>query len=588
MRGRDVALLALLAAPATAQDSGRKTRVEDLPVGVRVELKVEPDALGTLRVVDAELAPPGDRDTVIGPLDRLTEDTIVVLGVVLRVDEGTRFLDAQDGSLPRERFASGSLVRADLSRGRMRATRVRLLTEPRRSTIAGRVVLSERHDEDTWRLVVLERELRSPPRLKVDAPPELASRTLSSLRIEPGGTRRGRRKDEDVTRGTIPLGDLGSLGGTLDEKAELRDDYTLDPDRDRDELRSTFRARIEAQLRPREDLLIVLGVKGEQDDRIRDERDDVHSFEARPDETFVQVEDLVFDGLDLLVGRSRFEDEREWLYNRNLDGVRLFFDGGPVFAEGSVTTGFDTGNRRDDHTLNLMGQVGVDLAEDVMASAWIVDRRDRTSRDESPFLFGLHSEGEPVRHLEYWIELAGASGVDGNRRIRGWAFDVGATYELDLPLDPAFTLGWAFGSGDRDPSDSVDGAFRQTGLQRNNGKLSGVTSFRYYGELVDPELSNLHVATAAVGVRLARRTSLDLVAHALLQDVAAASLRSSDLRATPNGRHRDLGVEIDAVLGIREWEALDLEVVAGWFEPGRAFDTNASAFTAKFQIRFKF
>ena len=50
-------------------------------------------------------------------------------------------------------------------------------------------------------------------------------------------------------------------------------------------------------------------------------------------------------------------------------------------------------------------------------------------------------------------------------------------------------MGWAWGSGDQEPQSGNNGTFRQTGFQDNNDKWSGVTSFRYYGELVDPELS---------------------------------------------------------------------------------------------------
>ena len=66
----------------------------------------------------------------------------------------------------------------------------------------------------------------------------------------------------------------------------------------------------------------------------------------------------------------------------------------------------------------------------------------------------------------------------------------------------------------------MDHAFRQTGIQDNNDKFGGVTSFKYYGELLEPELSNLHILTAGIGRRFGRRMSLDLIYHNYRQDEA--------------------------------------------------------------------
>ena len=75
------------------------------------------------------------------------------------------------------------------------------------------------------------------------------------------------------------------------------------------------------------------------------------------------------------------------------------------------------------------------------------------------------------------------------------------------------TFGVAFGSGDNNRRDGVDRNYRQSGLQDNNARFAGVTSFKFYGETVEPELSNLLIGTAAIGVRPTPRSSVDLVYH---------------------------------------------------------------------------
>jgi hypothetical protein len=150
------------------------------------------------------------------------------------------------------------------------------------------------------------------------------------------------------------------------------------------------------------------------------------------------------------------------------------------------------------------------------------------------------------------------------------------------------SAGWAFGSGDDAGSSATDESYRQTGLERNNGKLGGVSSFRYYGEVFDPELSNLSVLTFGVGTRFTRDSSLDLVWHAYDQDSASAFLRRTDLKADPDGVHTHLGQEVDLILGLRDWHGSDFEFVAGWFDPGAAFVDQDEAWKLSFQWRFRF
>ena len=170
--------------------------------------------------------------------------------------------------------------------------------------------------------------------------------------------------------------------------------------------------------------------------------------------------------------------------------------------------------------------------------------------------------------------------------MEGWAIDVGSTWYIG---DRWYLTGaWAFGSGDDDTRDGSDNNFRQTGLQDNNAKFGGVTSFRYYGELVDPELANLHIGTLGIGYRFNKTSSLDILGHYYRQDEAARKLIGFDLDKKANGIDRELGWEVDAILGWRPSPAWDLELVYGWFKPGEAFEDASDASLGKVQVRFRY
>ena len=159
----------------------------------------------------------------------------------------------------------------------------------------------------------------------------------------------------------------------------------------------------------------------------------------------------------------------------------------------------------------------------------------------------------------------------------GYGVDLLGAYHFDAPLSPHVILGYAFGSGDSDPDDDRDDAFRQTGLQGNETEVGGLTPFRYYGEAFDPELSNLSIFTAGLGARPTAELSADLVYHYYLQDQAADELRDSALDAEPTGESKRLGSEIDLVLGFEEEGDFQVRGFLGYFMPGRAFDDGADA-----------
>jgi hypothetical protein len=127
-------------------------------------------------------------------------------------------------------------------------------------------------------------------------------------------------------------------------------------------------------------------------------------------------------------------------------------------------------------------------------------------------------------------------------------------------------------------------------LNSNKDNYRGVTRFRYYGELLRPELSNLQVITVGFGHRFLSASSLDLVYRNFRQVYASTSLRSARIRAPLNGEDRDVGDEIDLVIGVEEWRNWELMIVGSVFLPGDAFGPNADekAYRADLRVRYIF
>ena len=294
---------------------------------------------------------------------------------------------------------------------------------------------------------------------------------------------------------------------------------------------------------------------------------------------------------DLLVrvGRQRVKDKREWLIDDTLDGITLrhlyrsvVLEAGlwreRAFAEDLLSR--DRAVKTDNFRLNLKGQ----HREDMHYAAYLFGQHDR-QRDERALWLGVQMGGE-WRDLDYWGNLALVGGNRRGRDVRGVGFDFGGIYRLRKHPRIYAIGGLAYGSGD---DRSADLGFRQTGLQDNTAKLGGVTRMQYYGEVFDPELANMWILTAGIGIRPIRDLSFNLVWHGFRQDVALDELRDSDLDAEPDGDSRHLGQELDLVVGYRQNRRFKLEAVLGRFLPGSAFSEDSTPATlVKLEARYNF
>jgi alginate production protein len=244
--------------------------------------------------------------------------------------------------------------------------------------------------------------------------------------------------------------------------------------------------------------------------------------------------------------------------------------------------------------------------DDYRYDIYAIAREDRTELENSPYYLGVRATGEPGRHLRFWADLVHGGGERGRRedkstpvrvrRVDAFAFDAGVLLRPRIALDPTFVASYAMASGDptndlpvdEQPSGD-DQAFRQTGLHRNRDKYRGNVSFRYYGDAVDPELSNLRIATLAAGIRPVRAFSVDLAFHRYEQDEASVQIVNSDIDADPSGADPYLGKEWNLIVGYEPSPHVELRFTSGYFDPGPAFGPGASsAKVVRFQSKFRF
>ena len=94
----------------------------------------------------------------------------------------------------------------------------------------------------------------------------------------------------------------------------------------------------------------------------------------------------------------------------------------------------------------------------------------------------------------------------------------------------------------------------------------------------------------ALGFPLLAKSSIELVYHYYRQARAAPFLRDAGFKRRPNGVHRTIGHEWDVILGLEEWEILEIEVIGSAFRSGAAFDPKQgrTSYKGVFQARLNF
>lgn len=145
--------------------------------------------------------------------------------------------------------------------------------------------------------------------------------------------------------------------------------------------------------------------------------------------------------------------------------------------------------------------------------------------------------------------------------------------------DWSFIVGRARGSGDARPDDKRNESFRQTGLQGDA---------EVFGELYQPEMSNIVVQTLGVEWEINDTIEVALLSYDYKQDEKADEMRDVNIEADLSGLNRDLGSEIDLVVTIEAYAGLELILIASEFEAGKAYGSNEGDSSSYFSVELNY
>ena len=570
--------------------------LEELRVGHWVELRgawlAEDEAFRAERL---EVRPPQNRSEIWGVASSSASGEPMVLGRVVTFDRGTEWPESIAGM--EELVGRRLRVLGDRGAGGTFAADVLDRRKPGVDRLVGRIDRLRRVDgavevEVLGFEVLVAVDVRQRVRAEADQPFDArASAWTAPVRALRTASITWENADDFLGRGWRPSSELHtqlreelSFSSRRNPELDARDDVS---EEDRDDLSHQLRGRMSWS--PNARVTTVVDMSHRVRNRDPGVGDSSTRGQLRLREGWVLFRDVAF-GFDVQVGRQDFEEPREWLFDDDLDGIRLYRRFGPALLQASVSRSFDLGlestSSRNRAATNQILYLS-NLAGPRHYAAYVVHRDFGPERGERATHQGVRSSGRLGDHWRFWSELSLLTGDRDGREVEAWGGDVGLRWRGRGALRPTVTLGWAQGEGD-DGSSSMDRRFRQTGLQDNNSRVGGGSFVRYYGELINPELSNLRISTVGFGFEIARRTTLELIAHHYRQDVASRRLTNTDLERRPNGVDPDLGWELDAVLSLRSFRKIDVELVGAWFRHGGGFAADEADDASLFRLQFRY
>jgi alginate production protein len=386
--------------------------------------------------------------------------------------------------------------------------------------------------------------------------------------------------------------DSVELGGHLEISTEHLRDLDLDSSEEDDLDLLPIELELELLFEPSDSFLAYVRSQIRRQFVLRSNGDeDADSTEILLNEAYVTLTNAE-TALSLQLGRQLFEDQRQWFYEAELDAIRGRYQGAGLVAELSASrqallVDEDLLNDVDeDSAVNVTFHALHALSKAASIGGYAI-LRDNNDSDVRTIHLGLTSSGTPISGFSYWADAALLRGEEGGQSLRGYGVDVFGAYRFEAPLSPRVLGGIALGSGRSDSEEIGDTGFRQTGLQDNEAELGSLASFHYYGEAFDPELANIAIYTAGMGIRPSPDLTMDLIYHHYRQDQASETLRDSGLDAEPTGSSPTLGNEVDLVIGYQATEDLLVTSFVGYFNPGKGFDADADdALIARLELEY--
>ena len=300
---------------------------------------------------------------------------------------------------------------------------------------------------------------------------------------------------------------------------------------------------------------------------------------------YISSEGLNDNRSNLLLGRKKLKDKRSWLYDASLDSIGIYnkhdllkyeiyagsrLDNSLIVGETSSSI-YNLKNIRF-----LIGHVSYEYLIKNTVELFYLYEHSKSYEDRDMKWFGFRTQGDMQNSsipLVYWFDFAKVNGSyienKTNKYARGIGIDIGAKYYLDS-LKNFLCLSFAYGSGGENKK------FVQPYMSSNRSDyLKNHIIFRYYGSFFKPKLTNIQIASLYLYHQFTniKNISTILALHNYRQvNASTIEYEASSYTMQPNGKDKDLGNELDIIIGKYIPQKYNIRFVFAYFLGSDAFN----------------
>ena len=292
-------------------------------------------------------------------------------------------------------------------------------------------------------------------------------------------------------------------------------------------------------------------------------------------ELYLQSYGLFDNRLNYLIGRKQLLDKRSWWIDKPMDVVGIFnlhdlyryeiYAGGrlnnsTLFSDDTSLetnlkhTKFIMAHFDDEwHYLNHLSLFGLKEKTDLLSNKkdmhWLGVR-----------LFGDRYINRQDR-IRYWIDTGINNGEYNNQSKKGFAYDIGAIYKKDANY--SFGLSYAYGSEE----------YKQPIFADNKSNfLQNDIKFRYYGEFLDPELTNISILSIYATYKPSIEKTYILSLHNYRQNSFSNVLHTTSYIIPTNNIQKNIGQEVDLLYQYQLSLRYKYKITFSYFKGGSAFN----------------
>jgi len=283
------------------------------------------------------------------------------------------------------------------------------------------------------------------------------------------------------------------------------------------------------------------------------------------------------DLTNILIGRKNTKDFRSWWYEQRLDEIKIFSEnylfnyemifakriGNNVFTDDSSPKARIKGSKFFIFHTNYQYRYKNNI--DFYYIYELSKLKEFVKRRRLSFL-GIGADGY-YKDVFYWLNAGYSGGKiekrNGKDTSDGYGFDIGVKIPYSARL--SFAAGYAFGSG--------GDYFTQPIIATDHSDyLHKGFSFKYYGNILDPVLENLHILSFYGIYDINEYKALIGAFHKYRQDVTKAVVYNDRYVYATNGKNKDVGEEFDVIYQYLNRRYEKLKIGLGIFLGGGAYN----------------